>query len=80
MEYFIRYGTGWQTNTTVRTPTARALRKGHAVRVAGEPDARSLCGRSRLPADIEDRDRDFSGLTANARCAVCAGLAAAFKR
>ena len=41
------------------------------------------CGRSRLPADIEDRGRDFSGLKATSRCAVravCAGLAAAFNR
>lgn len=80
MDFFVRYGTGWQTTTTVRTPTARTLRKGHAVRVASAPGSRSLCGRSFLPADIDDRDTDFSRLAAAARCAVCAGLAAASKR
>lgn len=79
MDFFVRYGTGWQTTTTVRTPTARALRKGHAVRVSSEPGARSLCGRSRLPADIDDRAGDFARLAVLARCAVCAGLAAAFQ-
>jgi hypothetical protein len=80
VDFFVRYGTGWQTTTTVRTPTGRALRKGHAVRVTSAPDTRSLCGRSRLPADIDDLERDFSQLSASARCAVCAGLAAASMR
>ena len=80
MDYFIRYGTGWQTTATVRTATPQALRKGHAVRAASAPGTRSLCGRSRLPADVDERGRDFSGLEASSRCAVCAGLAAAFNR
>ena len=80
MDYFIRYGTGWQTTTTVRTSTPRALRKGHAVRAASAPGTRSPCRRSRLPADVDERGRDFSGLEANSRCAVCAGLAAALNR
>lgn len=79
MDFFVRYGTSWQTTTTVRTPTRRTLRKGHAVRVASAGTT-SLCGRLRLPADIDDRDHDFAQLAAAARCAVCAGLAAAFKR
>ena len=37
MDYFIRYGTGWQTTATVRTATPQALRKGHAVRAASAP-------------------------------------------
>jgi hypothetical protein len=80
VDFFVRYGTGWQTTTTVCKPTGRTLRKGHAVRVASAPGARSLCGRSRLVADIDDPLCDFGQLTVPARCAVCAGLAAAFKR
>ncbi|MBS2964860.1 hypothetical protein KGA66_17515 [Actinocrinis puniceicyclus] len=80
MDFFVRYGTGWQTTTTVHTPTGRALRKGHAVRVASAPGAPSLCGRSRLPADIDEREHDFAYLDAPGRCAVCAGLAAASRR
>ena len=80
MDFFVRYGTGWQTTTTVSTPTGRTLRKGHAVRVTTALDTRSLCGRSRLPADIDNRESDFDQLSASARCAVCAGLAAASKR
>jgi hypothetical protein len=80
VDFFVRYGTGWQTTTTVLTPTKRILRKGHAVRVASARGTASLCGRLFLPADIDDRDGDFAHLEASARCAVCAGLAAAFER
>ena len=80
MDFFVRYGTGWQTTTTVRTPTRQILRKGHAVRAMSASGTVSLCGRSRLPADIDDRERDFAQLTAAGRCAVCAGLAAAYAR
>ena len=80
MDFFVRYGTGWQTTTTVRTPTRQTLRKGHAVSVVSARGTVSLCGRSRLPADIDDRACDFALLPASVRCAVCAGLAAAFRR
>ncbi|HEV2342724.1 MAG TPA: hypothetical protein VGS97_01415 [Actinocrinis sp.] len=42
--------------------------------------AASLCGRSRLPADIDDRECDFALFEFPVRCAVCAGLVAAFER
>ena len=80
MDFFIRYGTSWQTNSTVQRPTAHALRKGHAVRLDAGPKAASLCGRSRLSSDVEDRDQDFADLLAPMRCAVCAGLLAALTR
>lgn len=80
MNFFARYGTGWPTTTTVRTPTTRTLRKAHAVPVTSALGATSLCGRSRLPADIDDRERDFAQVDSPVRCAVCAGLAAAFER
>jgi hypothetical protein len=80
VDFFVRYGTSWPTTTTVRTPTARALRKGHAVAVDSVPGAASLCGRSHRPADVDDRDYDFAALAAPHRCAVCAGLLAAFAR
>jgi hypothetical protein len=80
VDFFVRYGTSWPTTTTVRTPTARALRKGHAVAVDSVPGAASLCGRSHRPADVDDRDYDFAALAAPHRCAVCAGLLAAFDR
>lgn len=80
MDFFARYGTGWPTTTTVRAPTTRTLRKAHAVPVASARGATSLCGRSLLPADIDDRDRDFAQLGSPVRCAVCAGLVAAFER
>ena len=80
MDFFARYGTGWPTTTTMRAPTAGTLRKAHAVPVASALGATSLCGRSRLPADIDDRERDFVQLSSPVRCAVCAGLVAAFGR
>lgn len=80
MDFFIRYGTSWQTNSTVRRPTAHALRKGHAVRLDGGPRAASLCGRSRLSNDVDDREQDFTDLLFPVRCAVCAGLVAALSR
>lgn len=39
-----------------------------------------LCGRIRLPAEIDDREHHFAQLDVPVRCAVCAGLAAASKR
>ena len=80
MDFFARYGTGWPTTTTMLVSTTRTLRKAHAVPVASALGATSLCGRSRLPADVDDRERDFAQLGSPARCAVCAGLAAAFER
>ncbi len=80
MDFFIRYGTSWQTNSTVRRPTSYALRKGHAVRLDGGPRAASLCGRSRLSNDVDDREQDFTNLLFPVRCAVCAGLVAALSR
>ena len=80
MDFYARYGTGWPTTTTMRAPTTRTLRKAHAVPVASALRATSLCGRSRLPADIDDRESDFAQLVAPARCAVCAGLVAAYQR
>ena len=78
MDFFARYGTAWPTTTTVQAPAARTLRKAHAVPVASALGATSLCGRSRLPADIDDREGDFAVLGSPVRCAVCAGLVAAF--
>lgn len=80
MDFFIRYGTSWQTNSTVQRPTAHAHRKGHAVRLNGAPHAASLCGRSRVSTDVDDRDQDFADLLFPVRCAVCAGLVAALSR
>lgn len=80
MDFFARYGTGWPTTTTARAPAARMLRKAHAVPVTSALGAASLCGRSRLPADIDDRECDFALFEFPVRCAVCAGLVAAFER
>jgi hypothetical protein len=80
VDFFVRYGTGWPTTTTVRSPTARSMRKGHAVAVDSVPGAASLCGRSHRPADVDDREHDFAALAAAHRCAVCAGLLAAIER
>ena len=80
MDFFVRYGTGWPTTTTVSRPTAGTLRKGHAVAVDSAPGAASLCGRSRRPADVDDREHDFATLASAHRCAVCAGLVAVSER
>jgi len=80
MDFFIRYGTSWRTNSTVQRPTAHALRKGHAVRLRGAPEAASLCGRTRVPGDVDDREQDFAELLFPVRCAVCAGMMAALTR
>ena len=74
MDFFIRYGTSWQTTTTVQRPTSRALRKGHAVRLSDLPGTPSLCGRRRLQGDVDERGHDFADLGFPARCAVCAGM------
>jgi hypothetical protein len=77
VEFFTRYASSARSTTLVQRSM---LRKGHAVQCTETAGIVSLCGRTRMPGDVDDRDQDFALLIFPARCAVCAGLMTARTR
>jgi len=67
-DFFIRYGTSWQTNSTVRRPPRTRCARGTRPVDAGR--GRVAVGRSRLSNDVDDREQDFHELLFPVRCAV----------